>query len=177
MTRYLRADDFFARYPDEAACLADLARRRFGARPRCPACGRTGRFARVTGRRVLACPCGHHLRPLAGTPMQGTRVPLLLWFYAAFWTAQERRVPPVRALAARLGVALPTAVRLARELRRCAPAWADASAAARAAVFDELDRLTAEIRREEGGDETGAPRRRRRRRRPAAGNVGHAGDP
>jgi hypothetical protein len=168
MTRYLDTGDFFRRYPDEAACLADMARRRFGDRPRCPACGRTARFARVARRRVLACPCGHHLRPLAGTPLAGTRVPLLLWFYAVFWTVQERRVPAVRDLAARLGVAFPTAARLARELRRFAPARTDATAAGRAALYDELDRLLEEIRSEEA-DATAPARRRRQDRPPEAG--------
>lgn len=117
--RALYDGEFFRRYPDEAACLDALMRRRFGPRPLCPACGCAGPFAPVAGRTAWRCAvCRHQLYPGAGTPFAGSRVPLRLWFYAAFWSVHERRVPSARRLQQRLGVGYATAWRIAREIRR-----------------------------------------------------------
>jgi hypothetical protein len=119
--------DFFRRFPDEAACRDDLLRRRFGARPVCPGCGRAARFARLAGRAAHACPwCRRQLYPAAGTPYARSHVPLILWYYAVFWSVYDRRVPSAPALQRRLGIGYAAAWRLARVLRRhFAAAWPD----------------------------------------------------
>ena len=104
MSVYLSNRDFFRRFPDDDACLDALMVLRFGARPTCPKCGHTGRFARLSRHRAYACPrCGHHLHPMAGSAFDRSRVPLQGWFYAVYLTVHWRRPVPARRPAGEAG--------------------------------------------------------------------------
>jgi len=134
MAVYMSNRDFFRRFPDDAACLDALVSLRFGARPGCPKCGATARFARLGRHPAYACPrCGHHLHPMAGTAFDRSRVPLQSWFYAVYLTVHWRRRVPARALCRRLGVSYPTALRMAREIGRRMDATGAAAPAGRIA--------------------------------------------
>ena len=79
--------EFQERFATEAACLEYLAASRWPDGFECPGCG--SRRAWVLDRRHL-WGCGDcHLQTsvTAGTVMHGTRIPLRLWFWAAYLVA------------------------------------------------------------------------------------------
>jgi transposase-like protein len=77
----------FQRYfPDEAACIAYLEKARWPTGFCCPLCRTVGepiRFLRHPG--ILRCrACVRDISLKAGTVMEGTHTPLLIWFWAAY---------------------------------------------------------------------------------------------
>jgi transposase len=82
---------FQAQFPTENACLDHLMRTRYGVRHVCDKCGKEAKFYRVKARKVYSCEfCGYQIAPMAGTPFERTRTPLMDWFYVIFLFTTSR---------------------------------------------------------------------------------------
>jgi transposase len=106
--------EFFARFPDEAACLGHIMTVRFGGVAMdCPSCGVEGEFHKLRDRRVFACPhCLHQIAPTANTILHDTRTPLVSWFYAMYLYSTTRHGVSGKELQRQLGVTYKTAYRI-----------------------------------------------------------------
>ena len=119
MAKQFNVNDFFARFPDDDACLSHLMKIRFGETLACPKCGKEGRFARLAKLPAYSCPwCGHHIHPMVGTPFAKSHVPLQKWFYAMFLFTTSRHGVSGKELQRQLGVTYKTAYRMGIEIRK-----------------------------------------------------------
>lgn len=111
--------EFFARFPDEQACLDHIMTVRFGGTMMdCPACGAEGQFHKLAKRRVYACPnCLHQIAPTANTILHDTRTPLVSWFYAIYLFCTTRHGVSGKELQRQLGVTYKTAYRIGQQIR------------------------------------------------------------
>jgi len=112
--------EFFARFPNEDACLAHIMTVRFGGTfMDCPACGAEGQFHKLHDRRVFACPhCLHQIAPTANTILHDTRTPLVSWFYAMYLFCTTRHGVSGKELQRQLGVTYKTAYRIGMQIRK-----------------------------------------------------------
>jgi len=110
---------FFARFPDEQACLAHIMQVRFGGtRFECSACGKEASHHKLASRRTFICAnCGHHVNPTAGTILHDTRTPLVSWFYAMYLFCTTRHGVSGKELQRQLGVTYKTAYRIGQQIR------------------------------------------------------------
>lgn len=114
----LTDQDFFARFPDDRACLDHLMRVRCGRMTACPRCGRECRFHKLRKEAAYACQwCGHHVHPMAGTPFERTRIPLRRWFLAMHLFDTRGGDVSIQDIERHVGVAYKTAWRMSRRLR------------------------------------------------------------
>lgn len=112
--------EFFARFPDERACLEHIMTVRFGGtKLDCPSCGTVGaQFHKLRERRVYACPeCRFQIAPTANTILQDTRTPLVSWFYAMYLFCTTRHGVSGKELQRQLGVTYKTAYRIGQQIR------------------------------------------------------------
>lgn len=116
----LSVREFFARFPDEAACLEHIMTVRFGGLTMdCPSCGAEGTFHKLRDRRVYACPhCLFQIAPTANTILHDTRTPLVSWFYAMYLFATTRHGVSGKELQRQLGVTYKTAYRIGMQIRK-----------------------------------------------------------
>lgn len=115
----LTVGEFFARFPDDEACLNHIMEVRFGMRHVCQACGVEGTFHKLTNRRAFSCSsCGSHIYPTAGTVFQDTRTPLRVWFYAIYLFVTTRHGVSGKELERTLGVTYKTAYRMGMQIRK-----------------------------------------------------------
>ena len=114
--------EFFARFPDEAACLDHIMSVRFGGtKMDCPKCGAEGKFHKLRDRRVYACPhCLFQIAPTANTILHDTRTPLVSWFYAMYLFCTTRHGVSGKELQRQLGVTYKTAWRMGQQIRELA---------------------------------------------------------
>ena len=112
--------EFFARFPDERACLEHIMAVRFGGTEiDCPSCGVEGQFHKIRERRVYACPnCLFQIAPTADTVLQDTRTPLVSWFYAMYLFCTTRHGVSGKELQRQLGVTYKTAYRIGMQIRK-----------------------------------------------------------
>jgi transposase-like protein/ribosomal protein L37AE/L43A len=111
--------EFFARFPDDEACLTHIMQVRFGMKHVCRKCGIEATFHRMTDRRAWACAhCGDHVYPTAGTVFQDTRTPLVSWFYAIYLFVTTRHGVSGKELQRQLGVTYKTAYRMGMQIRK-----------------------------------------------------------
>jgi transposase len=113
--------EFFARFPDERACLEHIMRVRFGGtKLDCPSCGTVGvQFHKLSERRVYACPeCRFQIAPTANTILHDTRTPLVSWFYAMYLFCTTRHGVSGKELQRQLGVTYKTAYRIGMQIRK-----------------------------------------------------------
>ena len=76
--------EFHALFPDEESCARYLAQSRWPDGFSCPNCGCIEAYL-LPKRRLWQCKgCGKQTSPTAGTVLHRTRVPLQLWFHAAY---------------------------------------------------------------------------------------------
>lgn len=114
----LTVREFFARFPDDDACLNHIMDVRFGTRHVCRACGVEGTFHKLANRRAFSCAhCGNHVYPTAGTIFQDTRTPLQVWFYAIYLFVTTRHGVSGKELERTLGVTYKTAWRMGQQIR------------------------------------------------------------
>lgn len=79
---------FQRRFPDEAACATYLASLRWPAGFRCPACGHDRAWRLETKPWTYECRhCRRQTSVRAGTIMHGSKLPLQVWFWAAYLMA------------------------------------------------------------------------------------------
>jgi len=113
--------EFFARFPDERACLEHIMQIRFGGtKMDCPSCGSCDvQFHKLHERRVYACPeCLFQIAPTANTILQDTRTPLVSWFYAMYLFCTTRHGVSGKELQRQLGVTYKTAYRMGMQIRK-----------------------------------------------------------
>jgi hypothetical protein len=107
----LSMPEFLKCYGTEAQCAAGLEQARWPTGFRCPCCdGAT--YSRVRGRThpLFQCQaCRHQTSLIAGTVMQGTKLPLTVWFLAIYLISQAKTGLSALALKRHLGVSYPTA--------------------------------------------------------------------
>jgi transposase-like protein len=114
----LTVSEFFARFPDDDACLTHIMEVRYGQRHVCQACGVEGTFHKLTERRAFSCAsCADHVYPCAGTIFQDSRTPLRVWFYAIYLFVATRHGVSGKELERTLGVTYKTAWRMGQQIR------------------------------------------------------------
>jgi transposase len=113
--------EFMRLYPDDAACLDRLWRKRFapdGHHAHCPKCDRTRKFHRTKARASYSCDsCGHHIHPMKGTIFEKSTTSLQLWFYAAYLMTSTRCGISAKQLEREIGVHYETAHRMMKKIR------------------------------------------------------------
>src|SRR5689334_15552908 len=112
--------EFEARFPDEAACARWLLEKRWPDGFRCPACGHDKGWELGRERLTLQCAaCERQVSVTAGTVLHGSRLPLKVWFTAAWLVATHRNGMSARQLWLQLGLgSYKSAWLLVRKLRR-----------------------------------------------------------
>ncbi len=114
----LTVRQFFARFPDDDACLNHVMEVRYGMRHTCRACGHEATFHKLTNRRAFSCSaCGDHVYPCAGTIFQDSRTSLQSWFYAIYLFVTTRHGVSGKELQRSLGVTYKTAWRMGQQIR------------------------------------------------------------
>jgi hypothetical protein len=107
----LSMPEFVKRYGSEAQCAVALEQARWPMGFRCPRChGAT--YTRLGGRTLplfLCRACRHQTSLIAGTVMQGTKLPLTVWFLAIYLISQAKTGLSALALKRQLGVSYPSA--------------------------------------------------------------------
>lgn len=116
----LTVRQFFARFPDDDACLTHIMEVRHGLRHDCRACGTVNAtFHKLTNRRAYSCAsCGDHVYPCAGTIFEDSRTSLQLWFYAIYLFVATRHGVSGKELERQLGVTYKTAWRMGQQIRK-----------------------------------------------------------
>lgn len=111
---------FFARFPNDDACLEHVMSVRYGLRHTCRKCGvADASFHRLANRKAYACAhCGDHVYPCAGTIFQDSKTPLTVWFYAIYLFVATRHGVSGKELQRQLGVTYKTAYRIGMQVRR-----------------------------------------------------------
>jgi transposase len=111
--------EFFERFPDDDACLAQVFESRYGQGYVCPNCQRSAKWYKIKATRAYVCQwCGWHIHPTSGTLFEDTRTPLRLWFYAIYLFTTTRHGVPAKELQRQLGVTYKTAWRMGHEIRK-----------------------------------------------------------
>jgi transposase len=149
--------EFFARFPDEQACLDHIMAVRFGGTTMdCPSCGAEGQFHKLRDRRVYACPnCLFQIAPTANTILHDTRTPLVSWFYAMYLFCTTRHGVSGKELQRQLGVTYKTAYRIGMQIRKLTSGTANFNALLSGHV--KLDEAYVGGRRSGGKRGRGAP--------------------
>jgi transposase len=114
----LTVRQFFARFPDDDACLNHIMEVRYGMRHECRKCGKDATFHKISGRRAFSCSaCGDHVYPGAGTIFEDSRTSLQSWFYAIYLFVTTRHGVSGKELQRSLGVTYKTAWRMGQQIR------------------------------------------------------------
>ena len=78
----LSDDAFEQRYPDEEACRKAWFAWRWPEGFKCPRCAQT-QYSEIRNRQLLQCRrCRYQTSLIAGTILQGTKLPMRVWFRA-----------------------------------------------------------------------------------------------
>src|SRR3712207_6687159 len=86
------SDDAFERlYPDEEACRRAWFAWRWPEGFKCPRCAGST-YCEIRGRQLLQCRrCRYQTSLIAGTVLQGTKLPMRVWFRAMHLLAQGKK--------------------------------------------------------------------------------------
>lgn len=115
----LTVRQFFARFPDDDACLNHVMDVRYGTRHVCRKCGVESTFHKLANRRAFSCShCGDHVYPCAGTIFEDSRTSLQSWFYAIYLFVVTRHGVSGKELERALGVTYKTAWRMGQQIRK-----------------------------------------------------------
>jgi transposase-like protein/predicted RNA-binding Zn-ribbon protein involved in translation (DUF1610 family) len=107
-----------ARFSTETACRDYLFRLRWPVGFRCPRCGGTKIWPKSEGL-VRCAGCDYQASVTAGTVFQASRLPLALWFRAAWWVTSQKNCVSAMGLQRVLGLkSYKTAWTLLHKLRR-----------------------------------------------------------
>jgi transposase-like protein len=97
--------EFQRQFPDEAACAAWLAAARWPDGFRCPACGHDHAWELDTKAWTYECAkCRRQTSVTAGTVMHGSKLPLTVWFWAAYLMATHSNGISARQMWRQLGL-------------------------------------------------------------------------
>jgi hypothetical protein len=112
----LSDDAFEQRYPDEEACRKAWFAWRWPEGFKCPRCAATA-YCQIQGRQLLQCRrCRYQTSLIAGTILQGTKLPMRLWFRAMHLLAQGKKGLSNIELGRRLGISSNAAWRVQHKL-------------------------------------------------------------
>lgn len=105
------------RYPDDAACLAEIAKLRWPESFQCPLCGHSHGW-QLTTRPVIECShCHRQTSITAGTLFHASKVSLPRWFWAIYWISSDKGSISALRLSKLIGVSWRTAHKMLRKLR------------------------------------------------------------
>ncbi len=97
--------EFQRQFPDEAACAAWLAAARWPEGFRCPICGHDHAWSLDTKAWTYECTkCRRQTSVTAGTVMHGSKLPLTVWFWAAYLMATHSNGISARQMWRQLGL-------------------------------------------------------------------------
>ena len=112
----LSDDGFEQRYPDEEACRKAWFAWRWPEGFKCPRCAST-KYCEIQGRQLLQCRrCRYQTSLIAGTVLQGTKLPMRVWFRAMHLLGQGKKGLSNIELGRRLGISTNAAWRLQHKL-------------------------------------------------------------
>ena len=111
------SDDAFERlYPDEQACRKAWFAWRWPEGFKCPRCAGS-KYCEIRGRQLLQCrQCRYQTSLIAGTVLQGTKLPMRVWFRAMHLLAQGKKGLSNIELGRRLGISTNAAWRVQHKL-------------------------------------------------------------
>src|SRR5258706_2595423 len=111
------SDDAFERlYPDEEACRRAWFAWRWPEGFKCPRCTAT-KYCEIRERQLLQCAhCRYQTSLIAGTILQGTKLPMRVWFRAMHLLAQGKKGLSNVELGRRLGISTNAAWRVQHKL-------------------------------------------------------------
>src|ERR1051325_6123963 len=111
------SDDAFERlYPEEAACRKAWFAWRWPEGFKCPRCAGST-YSEIRGRQLLQCrQCRYQTSLIAGTVLQGTKLPMWGWFRAMHLLAQGKKGLSKIELGRRLGISANAAWRVQHKL-------------------------------------------------------------
>jgi len=113
------AAEFNSWFDGEDACYAYLERLRWPDGIACPGCGEIGAMWHVSRRQLRCRTCRREVRVTAGTILEDTRLPLSVWFQAAWLITNEKNGVSALSLQRALGLRrYETAWLLLHKLRR-----------------------------------------------------------
>lgn len=110
--------EFQKKYQTEEDCEKRLFELRWPQGFVCPSCGRHEYYF-VSKRKLYQCKsCRHQASVTAGTVVHGTRTSLLLWFWAIYLVATDKRGLSALALSKKLGLSYWRAWTMLQKIRR-----------------------------------------------------------
>ena len=112
-------NQFFRRFPDEAAARKDFEGKRWGGEVDCPHCGSLS-IVEVKNHKPMPyrCrECRQHFSVRTGTVLAGSRLPLHKWLMAVFMMTTTRKGIPSTQMACELGISQKSAWFLAHRIR------------------------------------------------------------
>ena len=111
------SDDTFEQfYPNEEACRTAWFARRWPEGFKCPRCAGAA-YSEIRGRQLLQCRrCRYQVSLIAGTVLQGTKLPMRVWFRAMHLLAQGKKGLSNIELGRRLGISTNAAWRMQHKL-------------------------------------------------------------
>jgi transposase-like protein len=110
--------DFQKKYQTEEDCTKRLFELRWPEGFKCPVCGHQGYYF-VKNRKLYQCKgCRHQASLTAGTVMHGSRTPLLIWFWAIYLIATDKRGLSALALSKKLDLSYWKAWTMTQKIRR-----------------------------------------------------------
>src|SRR3954447_13593357 len=111
------SDDAFEQlYPNEEACRKAWLAWRWPEGFKCPRCAGST-YCEIRGRQLLQCrQCRHQTSLIAGTVLQGTKLPMRVWFRAMHLLAQGKKGLSNIELGRRLGISTNAAWRIQHKL-------------------------------------------------------------
>jgi hypothetical protein len=111
------SDDAFERlYPDEEACRKAWFAWRWPEGFKCPRCAGST-YCEIRDRQLLQCrQCRHQVSLIAGTVLQGTKLPMRVWFRAMHLLTQGKKGMSNIELGRRLGISTNAAWRVQHKL-------------------------------------------------------------
>lgn len=108
--------DFHEKYPADEVCLEMVLKQRHHDFT-CPKCFKN-KLYKIKNRPAYACSCGYQVRPLSGTPMERTKIPLTSWFYVMYMMTQTKSGVSAMNIQRHLGVSYKTAWRMMMKVRK-----------------------------------------------------------
>jgi len=110
--------EFQQKFSTEEACRCHLFKIRWPNGFRCPRCNHN-RAYELTKRNLFQCTeCGYQASVTAGTVMHRTRTPLLIWFWAIYLVANDKRGISATYLSRQFEVSYPTAWLMLHKIRK-----------------------------------------------------------
>lgn len=100
-------EKFNQQFPSEDACLEYLRRKKWPRK----------KLYRIKGRKAYADTKGNHYFPLKGTIFEGSRTPLMKWFYALYLVSVSKNGVSAGELKRHLGVTEKCAWRIGKQIR------------------------------------------------------------